>query len=223
MNKKESPEKRAKKRAYIITTARRMFLEKGIEAVSMKEIAEECLYGVATLYRWFSAKKYIVVGVGVSVWEEQKVKFEEIAKKNEEEGLNGFESFRNLMNYYESIFKNTPKFYVFLDMFDNYVLKEKMTEEDLAPYNDVLMQIQKIISDCIQKGIADHTIRDDIDFTTTYYSFSKALIGLAQKLIMKNEIVSSDRQVSTTTEIHTLIHILMDFIENPDYKAKTAL
>ena len=75
MNKKESPEKKEKKRQYILSAARSMFMEEGIDTVSMKEIAQKCLYGVATLYRWFSAKKYIVVGVGVQIWSEKKDKF----------------------------------------------------------------------------------------------------------------------------------------------------
>lgn len=213
MNKKESPEKKAKKRQYILSAAREMFKEEGIDAVSMKEIAQKCLYGVATLYRWFSAKKYIVVGVGVQVWEEKKEAFEAIASANRKQGLDGYHSFVNLMNYYESIFQNDPSFFVFLDMFDNYVLKEKLSEQELSPYNDVLMQIQAIFLDCAKKGIEDGSVRKDIDFTMTYYSFAKALIGLAQKLILENDIVASDKVVKPSSEIHTLIQVVTDFIK----------
>lgn len=127
--------------------------QRGHDAVSMKEIAQKSLYGVASLYRWFSAKKYNVVGVGVQVCEEKKEAFLAIASANRKQGLDGYHSFINLMNYYESIFQNDPSFFVFLDMFDNYVLKEKLSEQELSPYNDVLMQIQVIFLDCARKGI----------------------------------------------------------------------
>jgi len=213
MNKKESPEKKEKKRQYILSAARSMFMEEGIDTVSMKEIAQKCLYGVATLYRWFSAKKYIVVGVGVQIWSEKKDKFLEIEKANQERKLNGYESFKNLMSYYESLFVSDPSFFIFLEDFDDYVLKEKMSEEELAPYNDVLMEIQSIFLGCAKQGVADGSVRKDIDFTMTYYSFAKALIGLAQKLILENNIVASDKAVVASKEIHTLIEVVTDFIE----------
>lgn len=213
MNKKESPEKKEKKRQYILSAARSMFMEEGIDTVSMKEIAQKCLYGVAALYRWFSAKKYIVVGVGVQIWSEKKDKFLEIEKANQERKLNGYESFKNLMSYYESLFVSDPSFFIFLEDFDDYVLKEKMSEEELTPYNDVLMEIQSIFLGCAKQGVEDGSVRKDIDFTMTYYSFAKALIGLAQKLILENNIVASDKAVVASKEIHTLIEVVTDFIK----------
>lgn len=47
----------------------------------------------------------------------------------------------------------------------------------------------------------------------TYYSFAKALIGLAQKLILENDIVASDIAVKPNSEIHTLIQVVVNFIK----------
>lgn len=48
----------------------RLFSEKGIEEVSMQEVADACGVGVATLYRYYNTKIALVIAIGTQKWEE---------------------------------------------------------------------------------------------------------------------------------------------------------
>jgi len=58
--KVKSPEERAQLRAKILDAARSLFVEKGIEAVSMREIAKQINYSATTLYHHFADKETLL-------------------------------------------------------------------------------------------------------------------------------------------------------------------
>lgn len=61
--KVKSPEDRQKLRASIIDAARTLFVERGIEAVSMREIAKKINYSATTLYHHFADKDALLQAV----------------------------------------------------------------------------------------------------------------------------------------------------------------
>jgi len=61
--KVKSPEDREKLRASIIDAARTLFVERGIEAVSMREIAKKINYSATTLYHHFADKDALLQAV----------------------------------------------------------------------------------------------------------------------------------------------------------------
>ena len=61
--KTQSVEKREKLRASILDAARKLFVERGIEAVSMREIAKKINYSATTLYNHFADKEALLQAV----------------------------------------------------------------------------------------------------------------------------------------------------------------
>lgn len=59
----KSPEDREKLRSQILDAARSLFVEKGIEAVSMREIAKNINYSATTLYHHFADKEALLQAV----------------------------------------------------------------------------------------------------------------------------------------------------------------
>lgn len=59
----KSPEDRELLRASILEAARTLFVERGIEAVSMREIAKKINYSATTLYNYFSDKEALLQAV----------------------------------------------------------------------------------------------------------------------------------------------------------------
>lgn len=59
----KSPEDREKLRASIVDAARTLFVERGIEAVSMREIAKQIHYSATTLYHHFADKDALLQAV----------------------------------------------------------------------------------------------------------------------------------------------------------------
>jgi AcrR family transcriptional regulator len=59
----KSPEEREKLRKTILDAARTLFVERGIEAVSMREIAKKINYSATTLYNYFVDKEALLQAV----------------------------------------------------------------------------------------------------------------------------------------------------------------
>ncbi len=59
----KSPEEREKLRTRILDAARSLFVERGIEAVSMREIARQINYSATTLYHHFADKEALLQAV----------------------------------------------------------------------------------------------------------------------------------------------------------------
>ncbi len=59
----KSPEDRELLRTSILDAARTLFVERGIEAVSMREIAKKINYSATTLYNYFSDKEALLQAV----------------------------------------------------------------------------------------------------------------------------------------------------------------
>lgn len=59
----KSPEDRKKLRTNILDAARSLFVERGIEAVSMREIAKQINYSATTLYHHFADKEALLQAV----------------------------------------------------------------------------------------------------------------------------------------------------------------
>ena len=52
------------RRELMLETGFRIFAEKGIEAVTMQEVANGCHLGIATLYRYFNTKLSLMLAIG---------------------------------------------------------------------------------------------------------------------------------------------------------------
>ena len=59
----KSPEDREKLRTSIIDAARMLFVARGIEAVSMREIAKQINYSATTIYNHFADKEALLQAV----------------------------------------------------------------------------------------------------------------------------------------------------------------
>lgn len=74
--------------------------KKGIEAVTMNEIANACSIGIATLYRHYNTKAELVLAVSARIWDD-------FMKKNDERRYVSSQTGAEKFDYYSDI--NTKK------------------------------------------------------------------------------------------------------------------
>jgi AcrR family transcriptional regulator len=213
MNKPQSQEKKDAKAEKCLPVAGQLFYSQGIEDVKMTDIASACGLGVATLYRAFRVKKTIVIAVGTRLWHVKVQQYYELEKENEEKHLNGLESYKALFNFYQKTFQEEGNFFLFLKEFDSFCLKEKVRMEELASYEAEVLKIHSLFIDIGQRGIKDGSIRGDIDFSVTYFAYSKAMVGLCQKLIGENNILKSDLQNESIKQLQAMSDIICDYLK----------
>lgn len=209
--KKDEIEMKARRQA-MLTEGFRLFADRGIEAVNMQEIADECNVGIATLYRYYRTKLELVLDIGVKKWQEYIETIQELRKSHGADTMSAAEELAFYLDFYVELYRNHKELLRFNQNFNSYVRHEGATEEQLAPYVEAINIIAKLFHGVYEKGKQDHTIRTDMPedkmFAATMHIMMAVGVRYAQGLLYdgKNE---ADR-----TEEYALLRrmILREFV-----------
>ena len=149
---------REQRRLYILDTAEKLFFARSYTGVSMEEIAKEVGLNKATLYLYFENKDHLLFTIILRKMKELVARYEECMHQ----GISGREKTRLLgktffefshenSDYYRTISTAGPG--IFKDS-DNPVVKRIF---------ELLKKQIGMLRDALAEGIADGTVRDDLD------------------------------------------------------------
>ena len=149
----------AGRRELMLQTGFSMFAEKGIEAVSMQDVARACSVGIATLYRYFNTKLAFVIAIGAKKWEEY---FEEIEGEYARRGgdmMNAAEELDFYLSMYIQLYREHRDLLRFNQNFNGYVDHEHATAAQLADYLRAVEPFTRKFHVLYEKGLRDGSLR----------------------------------------------------------------
>ncbi|MBI9009152.1 MAG: TetR/AcrR family transcriptional regulator [Tenericutes bacterium] len=193
----------------VLSSIKPLMLENGIVNLKISDIAKEIEVGEATIYRYFGSKTNIVIEVGVSLWEDI---FKEINNLKTKE--TGYASVKGFFNFFLDGYKNNREVFTFLDEFDSLMVKEKVSKEALQDYDLALYNVKSLYDGFFSKGLADNTIKKDINPDEFYYTTTHMILGICKRLAAIGAILSSDDLVQDVIQIKLGIDICMQYIKN---------
>ena len=150
------------KRKRIMETGFNIFSERGIEAVTMPEVAEASGVSRATLYRYFPTKLDLVLAIGVDTWLEyiesrkSAVSPEELEKWTAAEFLGYFlDSFIDLYRHHRDLLR-------FNYDLNSFMRKESGAAQVIGIYQEIAVGVRAQFHDLFERGKKDGTIRTDL-------------------------------------------------------------
>jgi len=161
--------KQAKER-HILETAFRLFSEKGIESVTMPEVAAASGIGRATLYRYFSTKLELVVAIGTWKWDEYIAYHDTFASSEAQANMTGAEYLRFILDSFLDLYRNHRDILRFNYNFNSFLRFEAETAEQKQPYLRVVEVLAERFNDLYERGKRDGTLRTDISATSLFSS-----------------------------------------------------
>ena len=172
-NQEKDEREMAGRRDLMLQTGFSLFAEKGIEAVSMQDVARACSVGIATLYRYFSTKLAFVIAIGAKKWEEY---FEEIESEYARRGcymMNAAEELDFYLSMYIQLYREHSDLLRFNQNFNGYIDHEHATTAQLADYLRAVEPFTRKFHALFEKGLRDGSIRteepEETVFTTTMH------------------------------------------------------
>jgi len=196
------------KRKLMLDTGFRIMSEKGIEAVSMQEIADACGLGIATLYRYFNTKLALVIAIGARKW----LEYSEYAENKRIElfanGMTAAEEFGFYLDFYIDLYQNRKDLLRFNQSFNNYVQREGASAEQLRPYIDAISGIAVFFHGIYEKGKRDGTIRTDQAEDKMFASTSHIMLAVAVRYA-GGLLFSAQREEDRTEEYQMLKRLLL--------------
>ena len=177
--------------AHAIECASRLFLERGIAAVKMTEIADAAGMGVATLYRHFSTKTALAVSSAIVMWAHLMETYEELVRTEAYQALDGASRLELLLSTYCDQCVYQPGFAAFVDELDRLMLAGDVASEAIDAYAQMLGGAYPHFEEAYRLGVADGSIARETDFALFYRSVAHALVCVASKL-SRGEVLPSD-------------------------------
>ena len=174
-------------RKVIASAASVLFMEKGIAATSMDDIAKVAGYSKATLYVYFENKEEII---GILVLESMRKLYEYIsAAIEQQEGTKERYDFicRGLIEYQEEF----PFYFeMVLDKINVNFKNQNYLSEEKEIYQ-IGEEINRKIGCFLVSGIEKGDLRSDIEIMPTIFHFWGMLSGLIQLASNKEEYIQS--------------------------------
>ncbi len=169
---------RERQRRRILDAARRLFDERGIDRVTMAEITAASGLQPSTVYQYFSNKDDIV-------WEivsEIMVKASEDASRSLEGAPDGLAKITTLLEYLAGELANNQARVRFMAQFDAMYARDWPAERLLTLEAQVNPQGMQYFEELISEGIADGSLRPDLDPKLTMHAVINTVIGAQRRL-----------------------------------------
>ena len=192
---------------YIVDVATRLFIERSIPSVTIKDIADEADVGEATIYRYFQKKQNIVISA--------VMKMENTVRNNYFKldcGETGYDKLRNFYQSYFDVYTEHPEFFKFIREFDLYMFNE--SDANLNEYEIEVDYFKTLYLEAYELGLKDKSVKEMKDIETFYYSSTHALMELCKKHALSFDILNQDKIAKKGAEISLLVEVILNSLKN---------
>ena len=152
----------AAKNRRILENGFRIFSEKTIEKVTMADVAKAAGIGIASLYRYYSTKQELVMGVSTWMWSEYMKAALQRAEESRRSGATAAEEFDFYLESFLDLYRNHKDMLRFNQFFNIYLQSEDISEEGKKPYMDLIFTLQQRFRETYLRGQRDGTLRTDL-------------------------------------------------------------
>ena len=172
------PAHRERQRRRILDAAWNVFKERGIDRVTMAEITSASGVQPSTMYQYFSNKDDIVW----TILDESMRDVSDRARRIQEGAPNALACIRALLDFMADELANNPAKVRFMAQFDAMYAHDWPAERLMALESRINPAGFRVFADLVREGIADGSLRPDLDPDLTVHSVLNALIGAQRRL-----------------------------------------
>lgn len=194
---------RQKQYDNILTSAKELFIDRGIETTSMRDIAVAAGVERKTVYNYFSSKEELATHVLINM--KELGDFFALGDYSETDGKTGYEMLENIL------FLWAEKYHDYKDplMFSFQYNYHFNVESQLKDYVSTANEISKTkISRAIQKGLEDGSIfTDGMDAELTSFTVIRMCRSVIEKQLYRSGAVNAEigRDFDTIDHAFTLV------------------
>ena len=209
----------AERRERMLNEGFRIFAEKGIEAVSMQEVAAACGFGIATLYRYFNTKLDFVIAIGTKKWEEY---FREVNAEYVRRGvelMNAAEELDFSLSFYILLYREHPDILRFNQNFNNYLSHSDATSQQLQDYLQAVEPYREAFRRLYEKGQRDGSIRTDEPMQTMFNATMHIMLAVCARYA-QGLVYHTDDPEDLTRELLILKRMILNsYVKHPSAPA----
>lgn len=189
---KLTQEEMQERRKTIVMTAFQLFCERGIEDVSLVEIAKAANVGETTIYRYFENKTTLVLEAFIKLWDMIMRQVEQAAEHYDNYyALTGYDQIAVWLDAFQQLYQNKADFILFSYEAKLYLLRHKIKLNSIQ--QDALMHsIKPPCLAALEKGKADGSIPILEDSENIFYAMWGAIRGYIVKIVIYDSLYGED-------------------------------
>jgi AcrR family transcriptional regulator len=169
---------RERQNRRILDAAARLFDERGIDRVTMADIVSATGIRASTMYQYFSTKDDVVWTILGELFADSAVR----AKRAMEAGTSALDKIAALLEFMADGLTNDPAKVRFVAQFDAMYARHWPVERLLSLEARISPQGFESFSALIREGMADGSLRPDLDPGLTMHAVINAVIGAQRRL-----------------------------------------
>lgn len=196
------------KEHHIMEKAFQLFAKKGIDSVTMPEIAAESGVGRATLYRYFSSKAELVIATGAWKWEEFIKEYNAGRTQEEMAMMRGDEWLRYYLAVFIDLYRNHRDILRYNYDFNSYIKHELRQGEQIQPYTDILVKLRRNFHNAYERGMKDHTLNADVPEEIMFSSSFHIMMAAATRYAM-GLVYTPGANIDPETELIMLKNMML--------------
>jgi AcrR family transcriptional regulator len=198
---------RENQRVWILEVAENLFIQKGIEKVTIADIATASRLTRATLYRYFSSKEQMAQEIFKSVTKGWRDRHEREVWGFQGTGYERLEKF--ITSFFTYLFQNPSEASFVAEV--NYLYAKKWPVERFTETMLVnLREDWQFVLESIKLGIADGSLRQDMEPELIQAAFFNFLSGMISRLGEMGDKVEQEFGKSAQTIFTQICQIFLD-------------
>jgi AcrR family transcriptional regulator len=196
---------RERQRRRILSAAERLFDEQGIDRTTMAEVIAASELRPSTIYQYFANKDEIVWAILGGLLEEESARVKALL-----EGLTtGLARITALLEHMADELRNRPAQIRFMAQFDAMYARDWPVERLISLEMHLENHGFEVFRELIRDGIADGSLRKDLDPELTLHAVVNAVIGAQRRLASLGEKVEQEYGQSVEKLFRETIRILI--------------
>lgn len=181
---KITEQEKQRRKERIIQIAFQLFCEKGIEKVTLVDIAKKARVGETTIYRYFTNKPQLVLQTISVLWKEIGISLEEKAEATENyKTMTGFEQLKVRLEGCKKLYLENAD-YVLFSYETKLYLQRNQIQLTQQQYDGLMYEIKKPCIAALDKGKADGSIPTIEDSEDLFYAIWGAIRGYVVKIVI---------------------------------------
>ncbi|MBT7188906.1 MAG: TetR/AcrR family transcriptional regulator [Anaerolineae bacterium] len=198
---------RENQREGILDAAESLFVEKGIDQVTMSEIAKKSRLTRATIYKYFSNKEEIAEEIFKTITKGWRERNEREVWSFQGSGYQRLEKF--ITSFFDYLFEN-PSEASFVAELNYLYAKHWSTDMFVGTMLENLEEDKQFVLDSIQAGISDGSLRTDMESALMLAAFFNFISGTISRFGEMGEKVEAEFGKSSQEIFTKIYRIFLD-------------
>ena len=186
-------------RKTIMEEGFKLYAERGIELVTLAEVADASVVGRATIFRYFNNKLELVIAIATYKWEEYIKAYKGTVAESDIQKMTGARRLEFYLDSFLDLYHKHADMLRFNYNFNIFVRNEKGRPEQMQTYMHVVDELGKEFHVLYTRGCKDGTLNAEIPeeemFSSTFHIMLAAVTRYAVGLVYVSENVDPEKEL----------------------------